>query len=162
MRLCIIVLFLIFALKTYAPSLEEDHLIKANDYRKVMVEIQKEIKIQKILKTIRTIESSGRYNIPGPGTDYGAYQFIPSTWENYCNKYFGKVLDITNPENQDKVAYLKVKELLGKEFTVAQIAAFWNSGLTTGWENKRGINKDGVPYDVPKHVKRFLNTYATI
>jgi hypothetical protein len=66
------------------------------------------------------------------------------------------------PSNQNAVAYTVLKSWKDQGLNPAQIAAKWNSGSETGWENKVGVNKYGVKYDVPKYVKSVTDAYQTI
>ena len=119
-------------------------------------EKKREQRIDNILLTLRTIESQGDYKAVGMSGEYGAYQFTPESFTQYSYRHFGELLDITLPENQDKVARKKVEELIDRGLSDSDVAAVWNSGSHLGWESKRGRNKFGVRYDVPKYVNKFI------
>ena len=61
-------------------------------------------------------------------------------------------------ENQDKVAYMKVKEWGEQGLKPAQIASMWNSGKAN-WEGNVGVNKMGVQFDTPSYVKKVGEIY---
>ena len=78
--------------------------------------------INKILATIRTLESGGDYSTPKPkgmaGTASGAYSFIDETWKSLTKKYrtgaqYPKAY-LAPPAIQDAVAGLYVQEILKK------------------------------------------------
>lgn len=82
-------------------------------------------------------------------------QFLPSTWALWSKEVYGEVREQT-PERERYVAYKKVEKWLNDGYSAAQIAALWNSGSADNWEHKRGVNKHGVAYDVPKYVHQVL------
>jgi hypothetical protein len=100
---------------------------------------------------IRQVESGGDYEARGASGEYGAYQIMPATWKGWAGD-----LEQT-PENQDKVVREKIGEWIKAGLTYEQIAAKWNSGSEKGWKNKKGVNKKGVPYDVPAYVNKVLD-----
>lgn len=162
MKKLVIFLLLAFSwISIFAPplSLEITHSIEA--YKKDTA-IQKEReRVERILSTIRFVESRNNYFIKGGSTEFGAYQFTSATWKRNCDLLFGKQLDITDPENQDLIARLKIENLLKRNLTIKEIASVWNCGKRT-YEGKRGVNKYGVKYDVPKYVKNFMKIYSEI
>ena len=112
------------------------------------------------MKVIQKIETGGEadpYSAKGRSGEYGAYQFMPSTWSIYSYAYFGELLKMT-PENQDSVAYLKIKKLVDRGYTPEQIASIWNSG-SSRWQGKKGRNKWGAIYNVPRYVDKFQKYY---
>lgn len=119
-------------------------------------------RIENLLQAIRMVESGGNYKAIGLSGEYGAYQWMPESFAQFSYRYFGELLDITLPENQDKVARKKVESLIDEGYTDVQIAAVWNSGSPVGWETKQGRNKHGVRYDVPKYVNKFILTLNKI
>jgi hypothetical protein len=158
-RLCLItILILAISLKAKAPNLGTEYLEQRfNNYvQTILEEIALNKRIDTIVETIKFVESSGRYHLKGKSREYGAYQFTKATWRYYSYIFFKELLDITIPENQDKVARAKVEMLVKNDFTDEEIAAFWNSGTKDNWENKIGINKYGVRYNVPRYVEKFM------
>jgi hypothetical protein len=99
---------------------------------------------------IRTVESGGDYEAKGASGEYGAYQIMPATWKGWAGD-----LEQT-PENQDKIVREKLGEWIKQGLTAEQIAAKWNSGSEKNWENKKGVNKKGVAYDVPAYVNKVI------
>lgn len=114
-----------------------------------------ELHIQRLMQTIRWVESRGNYTAVGGNGEYGAYQFTIYTWEKQCHKFFGKELDITTSLHQDLVAQAWIESLIDKNYTNAEIAAIWNSGRPK-WIGVRGTNWAGITYNVESYVYRFL------
>jgi len=121
-------------------------------------EFKKEIKI--IRETIKLVETRGNYHANGASGEYGAYQFMPSTWKRACLFYEGRILDPT-PENQDRIVDHLIKRYLDKGYTVKEIASIWNSGKPD-WQGRIGVNKFGVAYNVPAYVDNFYNNYEQV
>jgi len=130
-------------------------------YKRHQKEIEKQKHIKKIILTFSFIESRGKYSAKGASGEYGKYQILPNTWKGLSLLYFNKIL-VCNPENQELVMNAVITDWVEKGFTITQIAAKWNCGTHIGWENKIGINYRGVPYNVPKYVKKFTTTYHSI
>jgi hypothetical protein len=120
--------------------------------------------VQDIANTIKEIESSGDYKAKGASGEFGAYQFMPSTWESWSQEYLKSIkgpamsLEMT-PEYQDRVAQFKIQQWLDKGYTPEQIASLWNSG-SPDWKGKVGTNSKGVKYNTPAYVERFRNVLA--
>jgi len=120
--------------------------------------------VEDILSTLREIESGGDYRKRGASGEMGAYQFMPGTWRDYSQEYI-RANSLPHarlpmsPEWQDKVAGFKVKQLLDEGRTPQEIASVWNSG-SPQWEGKRGVNAQGVAYDVPAYVGKFSKNLA--
>lgn len=153
-----ITLLVAFALYSGAPNIEEvvhrdrlESIVKAT-----LEEDALNKRVETILETIRIIESRNRYEVKGASGEYGAYQFTTATWRYYCQVFFKEYLDITVPENQDKVAEAKIRMLIKNGFTDEEIASFWNSGRKE-YKGRIGTNKYGVQYNVPAYVKHFIN-----
>lgn len=113
-----------------------------------------------IAASIKQHESGGNYSAKGGSGEFGAYQFMPGTWDAYSAEYLksqGKEPQSLVPSqaNQDAVAEFKIQQWLNQGWDVRQIAAAWNSGSPT-WEGKKGTNKQGVKYDVPSYVSAIL------
>lgn len=116
-----------------------------------------------IANAIKQVESGGNYNASGASGENGAYQFMPATWESWSREYAKSALGVNTPlsmskANQDFVAEFKIQQWLDQGLTPQQIAAKWNSGSEVGWENKIGVNKQGVAYNVPNYVNKFIST----
>lgn len=124
-------------------------------------------------RAIRQAEG-GDYNNHGgdAGTSAGAYQWnngkvalqpgqVPANFRSSAQR-FGLNPDDFSPTNQDHVAYEEINHDLKSGLSQSQIAAKWNSGLITGWENHRGtvtINGQPVHYDTPAYVEKVKNYY---
>lgn len=100
-------------------------------------------------------------NAKGASGEFGYYQWMPETWASTTKKYNLDAADLSE-ENQNKAAYMTIKELKDQGKQPDQIAAFWNSGKTEGWENMRGVNKYNVKYDVPGYVGKVRQAYDAI
>ena len=115
----------------------------------------------RLAKAIRHVESRDNENAQGASGEFGLYQWMPDTWASTTKKYNLDPNDKSRA-NQNKAAYTQIKELKDKGFKPDQIAAFWNSGKTDGWEAMRGVNKHGVKYDVPAYVNSIKGAYEQL
>lgn len=116
-------------------------------------------RIVALAKAIRQHESGGNYQARGGSGEFGAYQYMPATWQSWAKKYLGSSTAEMNKINQNKVAYFRIKEWKDQGYNPAQIAAAWNSGSPHNWQSKVGVNKYGVRYNVPKYVKSVYSLY---
>ncbi len=115
-------------------------------------------------KAIRQVETGGNANATGKSGEWGAYQFTQPTWES-LNKQFGTNYQFGNAniEQQNELAYKKVKQLKDQGYNPAEISSWWNSGDPTAYlSNLKGTNKYGVKYDVPAYVASVQKAYNTI
>jgi len=118
--------------------------------------------IKALVQAIGKTESGGLkdpYNARGGSGEYGAYQFMPKTWQSWAKRYLGDGNAPMTMENQNKVAYSQVKYLKEQGYNPAQIASIWNSGGPS-WEGKVGTNKYGVHYDTPSYVRKVSQYYS--
>lgn len=156
---------MLFLISIILPAPEISGFLQSN-FENTLIKVEEERKREEkihqmtmdVLFTIKFVESNNRYHVQGLSGEYGAYQFTWNTWKLYSYKYFGKLLDITNPKHQDKVAYQKVRDLIESNYTLKEIASIWNSG-SPYWRDKVGINKHGVYYNVERYVKNFEYVY---
>jgi hypothetical protein len=129
-------------------------------------------------RAIRQQEGGDYTNMTGDnGTSAGAYQWnngklplqkgdIPANFKSGATQFGLDPTDFSQT-NQDHLAYLQIKHDLDSGLSQSQVAAKWNSGLTTGWQNHVGdvnINGKTVHYDTPAYVasvQKFYNQYAT-
>ena len=119
-----------------------------------------------LAKAIRRTETGGAkdpYNTPGASGEFGAYQFLPTTYKAWAKKHLGDENAPMTVENQNRVAYSQIKEWKDQGYNPAQIASMWNSGkpdryLTGGV----GVNKKGVAYNVPEYVKKVSDNYRKL
>lgn len=127
-------------------------------------------------RAIRKAEGGDYENMNGDNnTSAGAYQFnngklplkkgdIPANFKSWAQELNLDPNDFSQ-ENQDHVAYAKIKKDLDGGLTQSQIAAKWNSGLTHGWENHKGtttINGKTISYDTPGYVDKVKAEYERL
>jgi len=116
--------------------------------------------IEKLRFTLRMQESGFDYSAIGANGEIGAYQFMPVEWAKKAMKYLHREVPATI-HYQDTIAFCDIQELVMKKgYTIDQIAAFWNSGNPNS--RKKGINKAGVPFDVPAYINSFKKVYESI
>jgi len=121
-----------------------------------------------LAKAIARTETGGHkdpYNAKGKSGEYGAYQFTQPTWRNYAKQVLGDENAQPTMENQNKVAYGKIKQWKDSGYNPAQIASMWNAGEgrpNAFSENHKGVNSYGVAYDVPDYVNKVSNNYRMI
>lgn len=116
-----------------------------------------------LAQAIREAESHGNFNAKGKSGEWGAYQFMPNTWTAYAqeagvNAAFGSA----SPDQQNEVAYKKIKQWKDAGYNVGQIASMWNAGpgkpdaYKEGW---KGVNSQGVQYDTPAYAEKVAQAY---
>lgn len=114
-------------------------------------------------KAIFQKESGGDFNAVGDnGTSHGAGQWQASTWKAQAKDVLGDENAQMTPENQKAVIQVTIAKDKAAGLNPAQIAAKWNSGSATNWENKVGtntINGQPIKYDVPAYVKGVTELY---
>ena len=119
---------------------------------------------EQIARTIRQIESGENYEARGASGEFGAYQFMPATWEQWSSEYLQSIGEAPqsldqSQENQDAVAEFKINQLQNQGFNPLEIASIWNSGKSD-WVGNVGTNSQGVKFNVPAYVSRFRNTLS--
>jgi len=119
-----------------------------------------------LAKAIRRTETQGSadpYRTKGKSGEYGAYQFMPTTYKNLAKQHLGDENAEPTVENQNKIAYSEIKRLKDAGHTPAEIASYWNSGKTDAYKTATtGVNKMGVKYDVPDYVAKVSKAYNEI
>lgn len=125
-----------------------------------------------LAKAIRQTESGGNPTAKGKSGEYGAYQYTPATWAtDSANAGVNVPLEKSTLEQQNEVAYKKIKALKDKGLNVGQIASTWNAGAgepdayTGKFSNGQpsvGTNKFGAKYDVPAYAKSVATAYQTL
>lgn len=110
-----------------------------------------------IANAIKQVESSGNYNAKGGSGEFGAYQFMPSTWKSWAAQYLGNPNAEMTPANQDKVAQAKIQDLLNQGYSAKEIALIWNGGSPTV---KKGTNKYGVAYDSGAYANKVMGALS--
>lgn len=158
MRRLILIPILFLTLNLYAPNDPnyQERVISFVEWYQQYLEEQ--ARIGKLMYAIREVESGNNYEMRGSSTEYGAYQFTRATWRMYSYLYFDRLLPMTK-EYQDSVAYLKVKNLVYAGFSDLEIASIWNCGKPD-WRGRKGVNRHGVRYDVPNHVRKIERVLA--
>jgi hypothetical protein len=107
-----------------------------------------------IASAIKQVESGGNYSAKGGSGEYGAYQFMPSTWSGWAKTYLGNANAPMTQANQDKVAEAKINDLLKQGYNAKEIALIWNGGTPVV---KKGTNKYGVAYDSGAYANKVLS-----
>jgi hypothetical protein len=110
-------------------------------------------KAQKVALAIKKTESGGNYQAKGASGEYGAYQFMPSTWSQWAKEFLGNANAPMTPENQDKVALAKIQSLINQGYNERQIALIWNGGTPV---EKKGVNSKGVAYDSGAYANKVM------
>lgn len=131
-----------------------------------------DIGVVNLAKAIRQSESGGNFSAKGKSGEHGAYQFTPDTWKAVAPKYGINVpIEQATPEQQNAVAYNRIKAWKDSGKDVTQIASMWNAGegepdaYTGKFSNgvsSRGTNKFGAKYDVPAYVESVAKAYQQI
>lgn len=155
-KLLLVLIFSGFFISINSSTINRDF----NQIEKENEKIAFEKKALCIAEAIKSIESAGNYTISGLSGEYGAYQFMPKTWNRACLKYFGTVLSMT-PYNQDFVALTIIKDRLNKGYSPGQIASIWNCG-SPNYSGRKGVNRYGIRYDVPLYVEKFQKKYKIL
>jgi len=118
------------------------------------------LNLAKAIRRAETGTSTDPYNAKGASGEYGAYQFMPETWKQWSGQYLQNAGAEMSIENQNKVAYSRIKELKDQGLNPAQIASMWNSGKAEAYKQDfKGTNKQGVAYDVPAYVAKVSKHY---
>lgn len=106
------------------------------------------------------------YNAVGDnGTSTGAYQWNGAGHFASDAKAAGLDPNDFSPQNQDKVAYAKVKKLKDEGKQPAEIASIWNSGQPQNYQNHSGvtnINGQMIHYDTPAYVQKVKQYYTQL
>lgn len=113
---------------------------------------------KRLAMAIRQQESGGNYEAKGQSGEYGAYQFMPETWKSSAKQVLGDANAKPTRENQNKVAYTKIKTWKDQGYKPDQIASLWNHGKPE-YQGVVGTNKQGVHYDTPSYVKNVYSHY---
>lgn len=132
-----------------------------------------------LAKAIRQSESGGNFAAKGKSGEHGGYQFTPDTWNAVAPKYgITNKLEQATPEEQNAVAYNRIKDWKDKGHDVTQIASMWNAGegepdAYTGkfgsttpthkaGDPSIGVNKFGAKYDVPAYAESVSKAYLAL
>ena len=90
-----------------------------------------------IMDAIREQESHGNYNAQNDSGAFGAYQFMPSTWESTAASY-GLDPNDKSPDNQDRMAYNLMSEYYNTYQDPRAVASMWYSGQPDYTKNGEG------------------------
>lgn len=129
-----------------------------------------------LAKAIRQTESGGNFQAQGKSGEYGAYQYTEPTWaKDSVSAGVNVPLNQATPEQQNEVAYKKIKALKDQGYNVGQIASIWNSGDSEAYKGTFSNGKPssstadggkpnsyGVKYDVPAYAKSVATAYQTL
>jgi len=117
-------------------------------------------------KAIRDTESGGKFDAKGASGEWGAYQFTPATWSAYAREAgVNAVFGGATPEQQNEVAYKKIKQWKDQGYNVGQVASMWNAGAgrpNAYVEGHKGVNSMGVAYDTPAYAEKVAKAYQRI
>lgn len=124
-------------------------------------------KVKALASAIRRTEtgtSTDPYNAKGASGESGAYQFMPDTWKGWSKEFLGHENAPMTVENQNKVAYERIKRWKDEGYNPAQIASLWNTGSKPNAykEGFKGVNDQGVEYDVPAYVEKVSKNYREV
>lgn len=135
------------------------------------MENQLDQNVVNLAKAIRQHESNDGQNLTGALGEKGLYQFTKDTWNSVAPKYNIKSsFDTATPQEQNAVAYNRIKEWKDKGYNVTQIASMWNAGegepdayKGTFKTGKPSIGENqGVHYDVPAYAKKVSENYLNL
>lgn len=116
-----------------------------------------------LAQAIRTVESGGSNKALGQSGEKGAYQFMPDTWSKYSQEAGINVpLASATLQQQNQVAYTKIKQWKDAGYNPGQIASMWNAGPgkpNAYLEGYKGTNNQGVAYDTPAYAKSVAEVY---
>lgn len=122
-------------------------------------------KIVTLAKAIRQTESQGNFQAKGASGEYGAYQFLDSTWASTAPKYgVSTTLEQATPQQQNEVAYKQLAEWSQQhpDWNVGNFASAWNAGPgkpSAYLEGNSGTNAEGVKYDTAAYAKQVAQNY---
>jgi hypothetical protein len=114
------------------------------------------VNAKSVADAISFVESGGK-QVKGASGEFGAFQFMPATWNIISKQTIGKVIPQT-PENERMVAETKIQGLLDQGYSPKEVALIWNTSLG-GSEKpmiKKGVNAKGVAYDSESYANKVL------
>ncbi len=116
-----------------------------------------------LAKAIRQTESQNHPEAKGKSGEYGAYQFMPETWNAYAKEAgVNTPIESATIEQQNQVAYHKIKQWKDAGYNPGQIASMWNAGPgkpNAYIEGNKGVNSQGVEYDTAAYAKKVATYY---
>jgi len=120
-----------------------------------------------LTKAIKGAETQGHpdpYNAKGDnGNAIGAYQIQKQYWSGWAKQYLGDANAAPTEENQNKLAYMRVKSLLDQGHSQTEVASIWNSGRADPNAAGAGYNPAvKANFDVPAYVNKVKNNYVAL
>lgn len=119
-----------------------------------------------LAKAIRQVETGNQQKPGATGEMSSRYQFLPTTWKSYAKEILGDENAPINLENENKVAYTKIKSWKDQGYNVGQVASMWNAGEgrpNAYKENWRKVDENGnVLYDTPAYAEKVANEYQRL
>lgn len=117
-----------------------------------------------LAKAIRQHETGNRTVAGQTGELSSRYQFLPSTWQAEAKRILGNANAPLTLENENKVAYTRMKEWKDKGYNPGQIASMWNSGNPDMYaKGEGGVGKSSanpnITFNVPKYVNEVYSLY---
>lgn len=120
-------------------------------------------------QAIRQQESGNDPTKKGASGEYGAYQWLPASWDSMSKAAGVNVpLQQATIQQQNQVAYTQIKKWKDEGYNPGQIASMWNAGAGepnayqgtfTNGQSSVGTNAEGVKYDVPAYAKSVAQYY---
>jgi hypothetical protein len=139
--------------QAFEVPVDKVELFKQNGYTQMSFNSVGKTSASIIASAIKKVESDGNYSAKGGSGEYGAYQFMPSTWKDWAGKYLGNANAPLTPQNQDKVALARINDLLKMGYSPEQVALTWNHGSP---KRVSGVNKYGVKYDSGAYADKVM------
>ena len=119
-----------------------------------------------LAKAIRETESKSDFNAKGKSGEWGAYQWTPATWDAHAREAgVNAVFGSATPDQQNEVAYKKIKQWKDQGYNPGQIASMWNAGVgkpNAYVEGNKGVNSYGVQYDTKKYAEDVARAYQRL
>lgn len=117
-----------------------------------------------LAKAIREHETGNRQVAGATGELASRYQFMPATWKSEAKRILGDENAPLTLENENKVAYTRIKEWKDAGYNPAQIASMWNSGNPDMYaKGNNGVGQSSqnpnITYNVPKYVESVYSKY---
>lgn len=117
-------------------------------------------------RAIKRVETPGGQAVPGgTGEIASRYQFLPATWKGYAKEVLGDENAPVNDENENKVAYTKIKQWIDGGDNIGQVASRWNSGspdhYNDGWRKTDPITGK-VLFDTPAYAAKVAKEFRNI
>lgn len=109
-------------------------------------------------KAIRDAETGNKVTPGKTGELPSRYQWMPGTWTSAAKQYLGDANAPLTLQNENFVAYNRIKSWKDQGMNPMQIASMWNSGNPDPNAVGKGDN-NGVAYDVPAYAQKVYGLY---